>query len=390
MKRIGILTYFTDFPYFNDLNPGMNLQAYSVFRTLSAQYPDAKVEFIRYHSWWAEWRPYVSGLTFKSILQDFRQLYKYYKFSRVFPRSKGGLVSRDRIRALEYIKHLEYDAVYVGSDTLLELFRFGEDEISAYWLSSLVPAKKFMLAASARDTSILGLSDIQKGLLRESIESFDGLGVRDTATFDLIAGLSGGGDERLKIIPDPTFALEIDYSFVEKYFVNKGFHKLNKPIACFHLLKNSEFAVELAGLYRKKGYLIASFRPAEYADILLRDLSPMEFAGVFRYFDIMLTHRFHDSIFCIKNQCPVLLYPPSINYENEKGDSKQLSLMKLFGLDDVNFVRDINVLSASEIFELLEHAKLNFGNKKLEILKMLKQLEFEFVDYVKDTARLLN
>src|SRR5690554_2924226 len=187
MKRIGILTYFRDFPYFNDINPGMNLQAYSVFRTLSAQYPDAKVEFIRYHSWWAEWRPYVSGLTFKSILQDFRQLYKYYKFSRVFPKSKGGLVSRDRIRALEYIKHLEYDAVYVGSDTLLELFRFGEDEISAYWLSSLVPAKKFMLAASARDTSILRLSDIQKGLLRESIESFDGLGVRDTATFDLIA-----------------------------------------------------------------------------------------------------------------------------------------------------------------------------------------------------------
>lgn len=72
--KIGILTYFTDIPYFNDVNPGMDLQALSVYSSLKDVFPDAHIEFIRYHSWRSIWRPYITRATFKSLLMDVVQI----------------------------------------------------------------------------------------------------------------------------------------------------------------------------------------------------------------------------------------------------------------------------------------------------------------------------
>lgn len=386
MKRIGILTYFTDIPYFNDINPGMNLQAYAVYSALKAQYPKAHIEFIRYHSWWAEWRPYISGMTIGSLLQDFKQLIKYHQFTKSFPKSHKALVSRDREKSLRFIDRLNYNAIYVGSDTLLELFRCNQNEVSAYWLNSDVKARKCMIAASARDTSFASLSSVQKVLLNDSVSSFDMLGVRDDATFDLVSRFISDDDDRLRIVPDPTFALEIDYSYAEKYLERKGLLKTRKPIVCFHLLKNSMFAQELADLYREKGYLVASLRPAKYADFLLKDLSPMEFAGIFKYFDVVLTHRFHDSVFCLKNLCPLLLFQPSEYYENDKGNSKQSSLMEQFGLRQHCFMREVSSLTASDLFVLLEDAKKSFREKENSVANKLSELREQFKEYVSCTA----
>lgn len=386
MKRIGILTYFTDIPYFNDINPGMNLQAYAVYSALKAQYPKAHIEFIRYHSWWAEWRPYISGMTIGSLLQDFKQLIKYHQFTKSFPKSHKALVSRDREKSLRFIDRLNYNAIYVGSDTLLELFRCEHDDISAYWLNNEVRAKKFMIAASARDTSFEMLSSKQKELMDCSISSFDMLGVRDVATFDLVKGFISSGDPRLRIVSDPTFSLEIDYTAAERYVQRKGLIKRKRPIVCFHLLKTSPYALELANIYRNKGYLVASLRPASYADFILKDLSPMEFAGIFKFFDLVLTHRFHDSVFCIKNLCPVLLYPPSKIYENAHGDSKQSSLMEMFDIKHTSFVRDISSLSAKDIYLLLESAKENFVKNKNSIAAINRELKSNFEDYVRLTS----
>lgn len=388
MKRVGILTYFSDFPYFNDINPGMNLQAMSVYRVLSSLLPNCKVEFIRYHSWWAVWRPYISGMTISSFLQDIRQLFKYYDFSKGLPKSGKVLVSKNREKSLQFIDGLGYDAIYVGSDTLLELFRCNEDEISAYWLNNTVKARKFMVAASGRDTSFQSLSSIQRKLIKGSIESFLKLGVRDRATFDLIEEVLGRTDERLMVVPDPTFSYVINYDIVAKYAKKSGLCNIAKPIVCFHLLKDSTYATSLAEMFKKNGFIVASLRPAKYADIIIKDLSPEEFAGIFKYFDLVITHRFHDTIFCIKNLCPVLLFQPSRQYENLKGDSKQSSLMDLFGLVETNFIQDISTMTDIEIFEKMNEAKISFSNKKDEITIKLKELDVEFKNYIKDTIRL--
>ena len=43
-----------------------------------------------------------------------------------------------------------------------------------------------------------------------------------------------------------------------------------------------------------------------YADYCLTDISPLEWAGIFRYFSLTITDRFHVSIFSLKNGVPVV------------------------------------------------------------------------------------
>ncbi|WP_320040575.1 polysaccharide pyruvyl transferase family protein [uncultured Desulfobacter sp.] len=390
MKKIGILTYFTDIPYFNDINPGTNLQAYSVFIALKNQYPEATVELIRYHSWWAIWRIYLSGMTLNSLKQDIVQFWKYYKFSKGFKLSSKSLVTSNPSNAYRFFNSLNYDAIYVGSDTVLELFRSKPSEIAPYWLDKSVKAKKIMLAASARDTSLNQLSNAQKKKIQTSIDSFLMLGIRDVATFQLINNFVGKNDSRLRIIHDPTLNYDIDYSCAQKYARKKGFFKERKPIICFHLLKENTFAQELAKKLKEKGFLIASLRPAKYADIVFKDLSPVEFAGIFRYFYLTLTHRFHDSVFCIKNKTPFLVFPPSSDHINESGSSKHSYLLDAFDIRKECFIENIDCESVESLYERILSTPAKFKNKLYSIEKCLLQYKQDFLGYIKESQQLVN
>ena len=125
------------------------------------------------------------------------------------------------------------------------------------------------------------------------------MGVRDEATFRLLSHFTVPGDDRLQIIPDPTFTFEIDYRYIEDYIIQRKLI-FKKPIVCLHLLRSTKWASTLADYFRQEGYIIASLRPAYYADIIFTDLLAFEQIGLYRYFDLVITHRFHDSIFSIK------------------------------------------------------------------------------------------
>lgn len=388
--KIGILTYFTDIPYFNDVNPGMDLQALSVYCSLKDVFPDAHIEFIRYHSWRSIWRPYITRATFKSLLMDVVQIKKYYQFTKSFPRSRRHLVEIDYVKSCDFIESLGYDAIYVGSDTLLELFRAPKGAITAYWLSPMVKAKKIMIAASARDTSFGKLTEGQKEMLVASVEDFTALGIRDAATFNLIQSLlKDKKDNRLEMIPDPTFYLKIDYKEADAYAKRKGILDCKKPIVCFHFRTKEKFESELAKIYHDAGYLIASLRPTPFCDILLKDLSPMEFAGIFKYFKVTITHRFHDSVFNIKNLTSVVVYPPSQSYINENGDSKQKSLMDTFGIQDYCYIDNPDLLTPQQIKTKADGAIKAFEERKDNLVKLLGDYHDVFENYVKRTANLI-
>ncbi|MCI1646788.1 MAG: polysaccharide pyruvyl transferase family protein [Bacteroides sp.] len=389
MKRIGILTYFTDIPYFNDINPGMNLQAYGVYQMLKDQYPNDQIEFIRYHSWWAFWRIYISNITLASFIKDCKQFYKYKKFAQYFPRSQKALICLDYEKSSKFINNLNYDVIYVGSDTLLELIRAPKNEITAYWLSPIIKAKKFMIAASARDTSYDKLTQQQRARMKLSINSFLAMGVRDQATYELINNFLKENDERLEMVPDPTFYYNINYRDADLYAQENGLAGCKKPIVCFHLLKTNQWADKLAEIYHKQGYLIASLRPYKYADFLLKDLSPTEFAGIFKYFKITITHRFHDTVFCIKNISPVLIYLPSASYKNLEGNSKQSSIMESFDLKGTNYIDNINMLTAEEIKEKADIAYIAFNKKKDNIKELLLLYKKQLKEYINKTAEIL-
>lgn len=375
--KIGILTYF------GDLNPGTNLQAFSLFQNLSKLYKDknVKIEIINYQSFKRVNRPFLTSQSFKSLFKDFIRINKYLKFQKnEFNYSKPRLVTNKYELGKEYLTKQKYDIIYVGSDTLLELHHADSSGITVFWLPKELDAIKIMIAASARDTEYDKLSENQKNYLKCSLLGFRHLAVRDDATKRLIEKLTPNKD--VIKIPDPTFALEINESHANKYFLKKGISSSEKLI-CIHFTRDFKWAKDFCDLARINGYKTVSLRPCYFSDYVFNDMAPFEHAGIFKYFKAVITHRFHDTVFSLKNLTPVITALPDIKYSNMQGESKYSSILKEFDLFDNNYINEPNNLKAQYIFDKVIYAMNNFEKDKIEdILKMKKDL---FLNYLNST-----
>lgn len=378
--KIGILTYF------GDLNSGTNMQAYSLQESLKYHYGnEAIVEIINYHAWnrMLEWHPYFSSISLEGVLNDVKRLSKYHRFIKTKLNLVGKrIISRDPQKVWSFIDQQNYDVVYVGSDTLLELDRYKLNEVSAFWLPSVLQAKKVLIAASSKNLEYSVLSEFQKEKLKDSISGFNLLGVRDEATARLIQNFISAEDERLQLVPDPTFSYKIDYCYVENYLKSRNID-ITKPTICLHLTKDTPYSKQLAKALKEKGYQIASLRPAYWADLLLNDMSPLELVGIFRYFSAVVTHRFHDSIFCFKNLTPVITIPVSFSYSNRFGESKYTSLFKNFGVYETNLVKSKDENTLDNIVSMVEHTIDHFPKESVKT--KLDDLISFFFNYVKSS-----
>jgi hypothetical protein len=376
--KIGILTYF------GDLNSGTNMQAYSLQEALKNHYGnETMVEIINYHAWnrMLEWHPYLSSISVEGLVNDVKRLSKYHRFLKSNLNLVGKrIISRDPQKVWSFIKQKKYDAVYVGSDTLLELDRYKLNEVSAFWLPSVVKAKKVLIAASSKNLEFSALSEFQKEQLKDSISGFSLLGVRDEATARLIKNFIPTEDERLQLVPDPTFSYTIDYCYVENYLKSRNID-IAKPTICLHLTKDTPYSQKLAKALKERGYQIASLRPAYWADVLLNDMSPLELVGIFRYFTAVVTHRFHDSIFCFKNLTPVITIPVSFSYSNCFGESKYTSLFKTFGVYETNLVKSKDENTLDIIVSMIDQTINHFPKETVK--SKLNELSSVFNNYVK-------
>ena len=376
MRKIGILTYFKEYS-----NLGTNMQAYCTFKAIQGQYPDDFVEIIEYSGWKPAMKPYLSQISIKSLIKDFIRIKKYRKFFKdeyIFSSDK--LISSNLKQSLDFIKKQNYDTIYVGSDTLLELKRAEKDELTAYWLDESVQCKKILIAASSHNVVFENLSSEQKNKIQKTIKDYSLLGVRDEATHRLLSHFTSDGDDRLQIIPDPTFTYDINYSFIENYLKRKKI-AINKPIVCLHLTRNTEWASELASFFRKEGYIIASLRPAYYADIIFTDLSAFEQIGLYRYFDLVITHRFHDSIFSIKNLTPVIVYPEFHSDVTLYNENKNRTLFKSFNIEE-NYLSSKDMLNANSIINFHKKAISNFRDNEGLIRDVLIENKKKYESFI--------
>lgn len=384
MKKIGVLTYIKEYA-----NHGTNMQSYSTLKAIQRVFPNDRVELINYSGWKPAMKPYFYNMSVSSLIKDFVRIYKYKRFFKEdLTLSKDRLISADLSESINFIKKQNYDVIYVGSDTLLELKRANNDDLTAYWLDKTVNSKKFLIAASSNNVVYDALTDNQKKQMQNTIDDFTLLGVRDEPTYRLLSNFIKPGDERLKLIPDPTFTYDIDYTFVERYMKGKQLH-FHKPVVCLHLIRNTFWAKELSDYFKKAGYIIASFRPASYADIILSDLSAFEQAGIYKYFDLVITHRFHDSIFSIKNLTPVIFFPEHATDVTLYKESKTLTLFKSFDIETTNYITDKNAITANGLFDMYRSAIDNFKDNEQAIRSVLLANKDKYESYLKATSQLL-
>jgi len=366
--RIGILTYSREYA-----NLGTIMQAYCTLNAVRSAYPDAQVELIDYAARAPLPKPYLTDLSLHSIAMDCTRIAKYRRFfSDMLTFSADSLTTTDASKATHFMRRQHYDAIYVGSDTVLELTSATHDRLTPYWLDPSIQTTKFMAAASALNLTFEGLSTCQRALIQHSVDAFTLLGVRDAATFRLISRFTSEKDERLQLVPDPTFTYPIDYTHIENYLMRRHM-EFTRPVVCLHLLRDSQWAAAVASSFRQSGYVVASLRPARYADLIFSDLSPFEQLGLYKYFSLVITHRFHDTIFCLKNLTPVLAFPEKHTDVTSHGESKLASLLTAFGLDSVSLVSGNSARMPDNILERYRRAVAHFHDARQDIQARLRE-----------------
>lgn len=384
MRTIGILTYLREYA-----NLGTNMQGYCTQQAVQRAYPGARVELIDYAGWRPVMKPYLSGMSIQSLGNDYRRIQLYRRFFRdhlVF--SGRRLISTDRDKALAFIREQGYDAIYVGSDTVLELRGVGKETLSPFWLGPDVPGMKCLLAASAHKLTYEALSDTQRKKIQASIDGFALLGVRDEATYRLLAHFVREGDARLQLVPDPTFTYTIDYRPIERYLQQKNI-VFDRPVVCLHLLRDASVGAALAARLRRAGYAIASLRPARYADVIFTDLSPFEQIGLYRYFALVVTHRFHDSVFSFKNHTPVIPFAEFATDVTRHGESRIRSLFKSFGVELPPGLRNGAPPTADFLFSVHADFIAAFREKRDRIDSVLRENTSRYESFVARSAGLL-
>ena len=374
--KIGIITYY------GDLNCGTNMQALATFQAIKKAYPKDDVEIIPFHGFRARVMPYKT-FSLKLMWDDVKRFKKYYDFKKNILHVHHDTIIKNVDAALRFIASRHYDVIYVGADTLLEFDKLAAnyDGISAYWLKD-IKAKKVVIAGSSKNVSYDQLTDKQKNDLKVAASQFAHVGVRDRATVALFEKLLGEGD-KIDYIPDPTFTYDIDYTYIDTYLNKKGVTIPEKSVF-LQFYGDDHWLADVAKDLKQRGYTLVTNRGVEWSNIVLVDMSPLEQVGLYKYVSFVITHRFHDGVFCMKNHTPALIYVKRGKEMMTGGESKHISLLKDFGLYPQAF---LGALDAKEglknVWESYKETQKVFDETKIE--QTLLKNKNAYMDYLMRT-----
>lgn len=100
-------------------------------------------------------------------------------------------------------------------------------------------------------------------------------------------------------------------------------------------------------------------------------MGPLEQLGIYGYFELVITHRFHDCVFCLKNSTPFLVYVKSRKtFMTADNDSKHISLLKDFGLYPYGFLGCVDDGIPSETID----AKITVLKNKFNTVNIVAQM----------------
>lgn len=337
--RILIITYS------REVNPGTFLQAYGVQYVFRQLYPDAQIDLIKHQRMYsiAAEKKQASGqreskLSF--IKAKVRAIPRRLKYEWAY-RTKFHLTEREfnffDYDDAEFKAFAEsYDLIVVGSDTILiKLEKNGH--YGLMWLRG-IETQKILFAASAAPANF-SLTEQQRKELLDSFSSFKLLGVRDRVTLGLLRDKIGLG-EKVYTQYDPTYLIpETEFSLPA--LTRKKLERIRKQkkIALVNFsVTGCPFKQAMTEFLKSQGYYTISTLYNEYADCNLMSLSPFGWAAMFKYVDLTVTERFHDSVFTLRNGKPVVAIDWSKNRFSKDGFSKTQNLLSLYGLDCNHFI----------------------------------------------------
>ena len=383
--------------YSREVNPGTFLQAYGVQYAFRRLYPDAQIDLIKHKRMYsiAAEKEGASRSKFSFVKAKVRAIPRRLKYEWAY-RTKFHLTEKefdffdyDDDEFKEFAE--KYDLIIVGSDTILiNLEKQGH--YGLMWLTN-VNTNKILFAASAAPVNF-ELNDAQRECLYKSFGTFKLLGVRDRVTEHFLRDKIGLGD-RVYIQYDPTYLIP-ESKFSLPSSIKKKLERIRKrqKVALVNFaLTGCPFKKEITDFLKQQGYYIVSTLYNESADCNLMSLSPFEWAAVFKYIDLTVTERFHDTVFTLRNDKPVIAIDWNRSRFSRDGFSKTQNLLSQYGLECNHFIAT-NLKEARVVMDYIEkmdvdreivmihkhnqHIQAQYGR----LLEQIKRISIEDFHYI--------
>lgn len=328
--RIGILTFHRSYNY------GAFMQCYSLSKRLKQDFPQAEIEVIDYLAPGAMQtsRQIVERAPKKLRKQLQARNAAFEQCIPMIPLSRKNYQFMDCDDFLREVEH-DYDLLIVGSDAVFNWN--GKGLPNAYFLyDSKIRISRASYAASSYGMDYTKTTPEQREYLCKALSTFSYLGVRDCATEALPAYM--GADVVPRHNCDPTCFLDMDNLPVDAEAIRVKLEKrgvdFSRPL--IGLMANEHIGREIKRRFSNRAQIIGLYYPNSHADVFLYDLTPFEWAYVFRFFSVTVTHFFHGTYLSLKNLTPVIDVE-LVNAYNQKYDSKILDLLKRLDLTESYF-----------------------------------------------------
>lgn len=348
--KIGILTYH------QSVNNGAVVQAYSLSKRIKNDFPHADVKIIDYRmpcvdeGYSYTLKSFYKGATLRSFLGKSKLLLKdpdYLKRMRkrtevfnsvlnVLPLTEKVINDNGTDELVKYVNS-NFDILIVGSDAIWNYVSRGFP--SAYLPDKKVTVKKLSYAASCYGMDFFTRSDIEKTAIKEALNDFSFIGVRDDATKDFVRW-SGSGTQPVHTC-DPTVFLDvndlpIDENDLREKLRKRGFDFSRPSIG---IMGTPQMFNMIKSLYGSNYQIVALYNYIKGADVNLYDLTPYEWAYVFRFFKVSFTTFFHGTLLSLRNGTPVVCIELETEFA-KKHTPKTLDVLTRLGFADWYFKTD--------------------------------------------------
>lgn len=353
-------------------NPGTFMQGLGVQTAMKRLYPTAQIDFLKF----PDFKVNLGVRDKKAKLwQTFRQkaasAYRLLKYNKL---RKEMMCFTPTIDLFNYTKEDEaiirqYDLIVIGSDTILEEAYGKEGRIGLNWMPFDV--KKIYFAASASPANFVPKDDLRKVAAKA-----DFIGLRDNLTIDFFINKLGIDEERIVKQPDPSYFLDINQfqlSSSQQSRLKKG-----RKYVLYNFMSNFPLRKELADALRGIGYTVVSTAYNPYADISLETIDAYEWAGVFRLMDVIVTERFHDSVFGLRNECPVVAIDWDPARFSKGGDSKTLRILEDYGHEHLHF-NLCGKIDFSPVIDAVKNIERLYDLQKVKQVNILQQQRIDAI-----------
>lgn len=299
------------------------------------------------------------------------ELKKYMQHEK-FIKKHISLSSRSHLgdnlaRATRFLEGLEYDILFVGSDTVWEAREslFCPVQPNIFYLPEFDKAKKISFAASSDpiDIDFIKNKDLISQLA-EYIRRFDYITVRDNATRSYLNSIGINSGE-IHYMPDPTLIYDFES------LVNPISLRSRNPIAGIAFAGVGKKYITLE--CKRLGYDVFDFSTNSLNGIKISHIDNVsKRLGVYRELDLMITDRFHGSIFTLKlGDCPVVFLETEKKWPMR--NSKGRDLFDRLGLEHMVLRVEGESTQIEKLEPLIDEWKFT-GSSKHTTLKALKDI----------------